>query len=208
MNVGIFIFNDIEVLDLGGPFEVFSVATRVKVRLDPGSPPPFNVFTIGSTTTAPIRTRGGLIVTPNHSFADHPLIDLLVIPGGIVSAELKKENVIHWITTTAAKAKLTASVCTGSFLLAKTGLLNGKRATTHWEDIDDMQSMFPQVTVEKNVRWVEQENIITSAGISAGIDMSLHLVSRLQSESLAAATARQMDYHWIRDSHDLPSNNP
>ncbi|MDI1313755.1 DJ-1/PfpI family protein [Prosthecobacter sp.] len=203
MNVGIFIFNDIEVLDLGGPFEVFSVATRVKARLEPGSLPPFNVFAIGETTI-PIRTRGGLIVTPNHSFADHPRIDLLIIPGGIVSAELTKETVISWITATAAQAKTIASVCTGSFLLAKTGLLNGKRATTHWEDIDDMQSMFPQVTVEKNVRWVEQENIITSAGISAGIDMSLHLVSRLDSESLALAlaTAKQMDYRWLPNNDD------
>ncbi len=201
MNVGIFIFHDIEVLDLGGPFEVFSVATRVKARLDPASPPPFNVFTIGETT-APIHARGGLIVTPAFSFTDHPPIDLLIIPGGIVSAELKKENIIHWITTTSAKAKLTASVCTGSFLLAQAGLLTGKRATTHWSDIEEMKSLFPKVTVEDQVRFIDQGHIITSAGISAGIDMSLHLVSRLQSESLAIATARQMDYRWIRDSHD------
>lgn len=207
MNVGIFIFNDIEVLDLGGPFEVFSVATRVKARLEPGSPPPFNVFTVGETTT-PIRTRGGLIVTPNHSLANHPLIDLLIIPGGIVSAELKKENVIHWITTTAAKAKLTASVCTGSFLLAHAGLLDNKRATTHWSDIDEMSSLFPKGTVEAQVRWVDQDTLITSAGISAGIDMSLHLVSRLESESLAHTTAKQMDYHWTHYSNDTPSHTP
>ena len=197
MKVGIFIYDDIEVLDLGGPFEVFSVATRVKARLEPGSPPPFNVFTIGETT-APIHACGGLIVTPTFSFADHPPIDLLLIPGGIVSAELKKEKVIHWIATTSAKAKLTASVCTGSSLLAQAGLLDGKHATTHWADIDDMKSMFPNVTVEKDVRWVDQGTLITSAGISAGIDMALHLVSRLESESLALTTARQMDYRWIK----------
>ncbi|MCX6848217.1 MAG: DJ-1/PfpI family protein [Verrucomicrobia bacterium] len=197
MNVGIFIFDDIEVLDLGGPFEVFSVAIRVKARLDPRSQKPFNVFTIGATT-APIHARNNFIVTPTFSFADHPLIDLLLIPGGIVSAELKKENVIRWITTTSAKAKLTASVCTGSFLLAQAGLLDDKNATTHWADIDDMKSMFPNVTVEKDVRWVDQGHIITSAGISAGIDMALHLVSHLESESLALATAKQMDYRWIK----------
>lgn len=197
MNVGLFIFDDIEVLDLGGPFEVFSVATRVKARLEPGSQKPFNVFTIGATT-APIHARGHFIVTPAFSFADHPPIDLLLIPGGIVSAELKKENVIHWIATTSAKAKLTASVCTGSFLLAQAGLLDGKHATTHWSDIEEMKSMFPNVTVEENVRWVDQGQIITSAGISAGIDMALHLVSRLDSESLALATAKQMDYRWIK----------
>ena len=199
MNVGIFIFDDIEVLDLGGPFEVFSVATRVKARLEPESPPPFNVFTLGDTT-APIRARGSLIVTPTFSFTEHPPIDLLIIPGGIVSAELKKENVIHWIATTAAKAKLTASVCTGSFLLAQAGLLDNKRVTTHWSDIDEMKSMFPNVTVEKDVRWIDQDTLITSAGISAGIDMSLHLVSRLDSESLALAAAKQMDYRWLRNS--------
>jgi len=199
MNVGIFIFDDIEVLDLGGPFEVFSVATRVKARLEPASPRPFNVFTIGETT-APIHARGGLIITPTFSFTDHPPIDLLLIRGGIVSAELKKEKVIHWIATTAAKARITASVCTGSFLLAQAGLLDNKRATTHWADIDEMKSMFPNVTVEKDVRWIDQDTLITSAGISAGIDMSLHLVSRLDSESLALATAKQMDYRWLRNS--------
>ena len=199
MNVGIFIFDDIEVLDLGGPFEVFSVATRVKARLEPASPRPFNVFTIGETT-APIHARGGLIITPTFSFTDHPPIDLLIIPGGIVSAELKKENVIHWIATTAAKARITASVCTGSFLLAQAGLLDNKRATTHWADIDEIKSMFPNVNVEKDVRWIDQDTLITSAGISAGIDMSLHLVSRLDSESLALATAKQMDYRWLRNS--------
>ncbi|MDB6003727.1 MAG: ThiJ/PfpI family protein [Prosthecobacter sp.] len=206
MNVGIFIFHDIVVLDLGGPFEVFSVATRVKARLDRKSPRPFNVVTIGETT-APIHARGGLIITPTFSFTDHPPIDLLIIPGGIVSAELKKENVIHWITTTAAKAKLTASVCTGSFLLAQAGLLDNKRATTHWSDIEEMKSLFPKVTVEDQVRWIDQDTLITSAGISAGIDMSLHLVSRIDSESLALATARQMDYRWLRNSHDTPSHN-
>jgi transcriptional regulator GlxA family with amidase domain len=197
MNVGIFIFDDIEVLDLGGPFEVFSVATRVKARLDPASPPPFAVFTIGETT-APIHARGGLLITPNFSFTYHPPIDLLIIPGGIVSAELKKENVIHWITTTSAKAKLTASVCTGSFLLAQADLLGGKRATTHWSDIEEMKSLFPKVTVEDQVRFIDQGTLITSAGISAGIDMSLHLISRLDSESLAIATAKQMDYRWVK----------
>ncbi len=207
MNVGIFTFDDIEVLDLGGPFEVFSVASRVKPRLEPGSSPPFNVFMV-SETTAPVRARNNFIVTPAFSFADHPAIDLLVIPGGIVTAELKKETVIQWITSTAAKAQLIAGVCTGSFLLAKAGLLDGKHATTHWSDIAAMKSMFPNVTVEENVRWIDQGSIITSAGISAGIDMSLHLVSRLQSESLALATARQMDYRWLRDGHDTPPHTP
>ena len=197
MNVGIYIYDEIEVLDLAGPFEVFSLATRIKPRLEPGASPPFTVFTIGETT-APVRARNNFIVTPAHSITDHPPIDLLLIPGGIVSAELKKKNVILWIAATAAKTKLTASVCTGASLLAKAGLLDGKHATTHWADIGDMKAMFPNVTVEKDVRWVDQGTLITSAGISAGIDMALHLVSRLESETLALATAKQMDYRWSK----------
>ncbi len=197
ISVGIFIFDDIEVLDLGGPFEVFSVARRVKMRLEPESPPPFKVFTV-SQTTETIHARGGLLVTPQFSFATHPAIDLLVIPGGVVNVELGKDQVIGWIGETAAQAKIIAGVCTGSFLLAKAGLLDGKRATTHWSDIEEMRSMFPNVQVNDNVRWVEQGNLITSAGISAGIDMSLHLVAKCESEALAVATARQMDYHWQR----------
>jgi transcriptional regulator GlxA family with amidase domain len=194
--VGIFIFDEIEVLDLGGPFEVFSVASRVKAKLEPASPPPFKVFTVGQTTE-PIRARGGLHVTPEFSVVNHPAIDVLVIPGGVVTAQLAKESVIRWIGDSAGRAKIIAGVCTGSFLLAKARLLDNKRATTHWEDIEDLKSMFPKVVVEKDVRWVEQGNIITSAGISAGIDMSLHLVSKLESEKLAIAAARQMDYRWV-----------
>ncbi|MDB6118614.1 MAG: thiamine biosynthesis protein ThiJ [Verrucomicrobiaceae bacterium] len=197
LSVGIFIFDDIEVLDLGGPFEVFSVACRVKARLEPGSPPPFKVFTVGQTTEM-IHARGSLLVTPQFSFTTHPAIDLLIIPGGVVTAELEKQPVIRWIGEAATQATVVASVCTGSFLLAKAGLLDGKRTTTHWSDIEEMRSMFPNVQVDDNVRWVEQGNLITSAGISAGIDMSLHLVSRCESEALAVATARQMDYDWQR----------
>ncbi|MDB6073973.1 MAG: thiamine biosynthesis protein ThiJ [Verrucomicrobiaceae bacterium] len=199
LSVGIFIFDDIEVLDLGGPFEVFSVACRVKARLEPGSPPPFKVFTVGQTTEM-IHARGGLLVTPQFSFANHPAIDLLIIPGGVVAAELEKQPVIRWINEVAAQATIVASVCTGSFLLAKAGLLDGKRATTHWSDIEEMRSIFPNVQVGDNVRWVEQGNLITSGGISAGIDMSLHLVAKSESDALAVATAKQMDYNWERNA--------
>lgn len=204
--VGIFIFDEIEVLDLGGPFEVFSVASRVKARLEPGSPPPFDVFTVGQIQET-VHARGGFAVVPRFSFANHPVIDVLIIPGGVVRAELGKEHVIRWIAAAAAQAKIIASACTGACLLARTGLLDGKCATTHWDDVEDMQSMFPKVRVETGVRWVEQGNIITSAGISAGMDMSLHLVSRLESEQLATATAKQMDYRWIRNGDGIQSSN-
>jgi transcriptional regulator GlxA family with amidase domain len=201
-NVGIYIFDEVEVLDLGGPFEVFSTASRMKGRLQPGAPKPFEVFTIADTMRS-IRARGGLMVQPNFDITNHPAIDLFIVPGGVVTAELKRDSIIGWITRTAAKASLTASVCTGAFLLGKAGLLRGKTITTHWEDIDDFRSMFPDIPVQDKNRWVDAGTIVTSAGISAGLDMSLHLVARLEGEELAVRTARQMDYDWQRSPNKV-----
>jgi len=109
-----------------------------------------------------------------------PIVDVLIIPGGVVSAELDSPIVLEWIAATALQTEITASVCTGAFLLAKAGLLDTKSATTHWEDIDDLKTMFPAVTVRSGVRWIDEGRVVTSAGISAGIDMSLHLVDIFQ----------------------------
>ena len=195
--VGIYIFDEIEVLDLGGPFEVFSTASRMKARLSSGAAKPFEVFTIADTIRL-VRARGGLMVQPNFDITNHPAIYFFVIPGGVVTAELKRDAIIEWIARTATKASLTASVCTGAFLLAKAGLLRGKTITTHWEDIDDFHAMFPDIPVQGDQRRVDGGTVVTSAGISAGLDMSLHLVERLESEELAVRTARQMDYDWKR----------
>ncbi len=195
MNVGIYVYNEVEVLDFAGPFEVFSTASRVKERLDPNRPVLFNVFTVG-VNSAPILARGGLQVTPKHTIANHPEIDLLIIPGGIVSDELENANLVSWIRKTSNTAEITASVCTGAFLLAKAGQLQSKTAITHWEDIDDFRVMFPEIEINKDVRWVDEGEIVTAAGISAGIDMSLHLVSRVENRELAVRTARQMEYDW------------
>jgi transcriptional regulator GlxA family with amidase domain len=104
--------------------------------------------------------------------------------------------VIAWIGRMAREAELTASVCTGALLLAAAGLLDGREATTHWEDVAELQAGWPQVKVRADQRWVDTADVVTSAGISAGIDMSLHLVERLASRELAERTARQMDYAW------------
>lgn len=193
--IGIYLFDDVEVLDFAGPFEVFLTAARVKQRLEPDEPPPFDVCTIADAPR-PVRARGGLVVQPQFGIAAHPKLDVLIVPGGVVEAELERDEVIDWITNSASRAVLTASVCTGAFLLAKAGLLDGKEATTHWEDIPDMQTMFPEVKIRSETRWVDTGRVVTSAGISAGIDMSLHLVARLVSEDLAVKTARQMEYDW------------
>lgn len=195
--VGIYLFDEVEVLDFAGPFEVFSTASRVKARLQPDSPPPFTVFTLSDHQRA-VAARGGLIVQPRFDITNHPAVDVLVIPGGVVTAELQREEIMHWIARTARSSTITASVCTGAFLLGGAGLLQGKSLTTHWEDIADLRALFPEVDVQASARWVDTGHVITSAGISAGIDMSLHLVARLEGEDLALRTARQMEFDWQR----------
>lgn len=194
-SVGIYLFDDIEVLDFAGPFEVFSTASRVKSRLEPNTPKPFEVFTIADSIRT-ISARGGLMVQPHFDITSHPRLDVLVIPGGIVTSELKRGAIIDWVTRTASTSTITASVCTGAFLLGQAGLLGGKDATTHWEDIADLRSMFPDINVQTETRWVDTGHVVTSAGISAGIDMSLHLVARLEGKDLAIRTARQMEFDW------------
>ena len=192
LNVGIFVFDDVEVLDFAGPFQVFTTAARVA---RPATP--FATFTVAADDE--VQARGGLSIVPSYTFGRAPRIDVLIVPGGVVTQELGKPAVIEWIAARAAEARLTASVCTGAFLLAKAGVLDGKKATTHWEDIDDFRTSFPGIPIDAQARWVDEGRIVTSAGISAGIDMSLYLVERLAGEPLARRTARQMDYRWQRE---------
>lgn len=195
INVGIYIYDKVEVLDLAGPFEVFTTASRVKTRMDSDANDFFTVFTIGERLR-PIIARGGLELLPKYQISDHPEINVLIVPGGIVDDELEKRDLISWIKNTSSFTQITASVCTGAFLLAKAGLLRSISATTHWEDIDEFESMFPDTKTNRDARWVDEGHVVTSAGISAGIDMSLHLVSRLDNMDLAFRTARQMEYDW------------
>lgn len=200
--VGIFLFDAVEVLDFAGPFEVFSTAARVHGRREPPSPPIFVVATVGRGF-APVVARGGLRVQPAFSLEDHPPLDVLIVPGGMVDAELARPEVIAWLQRTSPAAAVTASVCTGAFLLAQAGLLEGKRATTHWEDLAELRRLFPEVDVVEGRRWVDLGSVVTSAGISAGIDMSLHLVARLAGAELARRTARQMQYDWWDEEQSL-----
>ena len=191
-SVAIYVFPNVEVLDFAGPFEVFTTASRVFLRQNPSRPAPFSVYTV-ARSLLPVTARAGLRVLPDHNLDTCPTPDLLLIPGGIVEAEMAEPDVLQWIRSSSQNAKITASVCTGAFLLAKAGLLQGKSATTHWEDIADLRAQFPSLSVKEEVRWVDEGSIVTSAGIAAGIDMSLHLVSRLGSKGLALLTAKQLD---------------
>lgn len=198
LRVAILAFDEVEALDLAGPYEVFTTAVRMHQRHAAGAPPPFEVYCVGRSR-APVRMRAGLQVLPDRSFEDASAVDLLIVPGGVVDAAMACSATRDWIAGTSRTARITVSVCTGAFLLAASGVLQGRESvTTHWEDIDDLRHRFPTLDVREGVRWVDQGRVVTSAGISAGIDMSLHLVARLAGEPLALRTARQMDVTWTR----------
>jgi transcriptional regulator GlxA family with amidase domain len=198
LHVGILVFPDVEVLDFAGPFEVFSVAARLAARRPETPAPPFKVSTIAATS-APVLARHGLAIHPHHGFADAPEVDVLIVPGGVVTQPLHDAATLAWIRDTSGEAAITASVCTGAFLLAKLGLLEGLTVTTHWEDIPDLRAAHPELQVAEGAPWVDNGRILTSGGISAGIGMSLHLVGRILGTAMARATARQMEYDWKPD---------
>ena len=196
--VGIYLYDQVEVLDFAGPYEVFTTATRVYGRAHPAAAAPFSVVTL-SESGQTVRARAGLQVQVDHRLSDHPALDVVLIPGGVITAELDKPAVLQWLQAQGQAVALMASVCTGAFLLAKVGLLDDKSATTHWEDIDELEALFPQVQVQRERRWVDEGAVISSAGISAGIDMSLHIVARTLGREWALKTARQMDFDWQED---------
>jgi transcriptional regulator GlxA family with amidase domain len=173
----------------------------VGARLAPGGAPPFRVFTVAATD-APVTAGGGLMVAPQFTIAAHPPLDVLVVPGGAVEAELGRSAVIAWVAATHKSAQITVSVCTGAFLLGEAGLLAGRSATTHWDDIAELGRKFPDTRVVDDRRWVDEGSIVTAAGISAGLDVSLHLVARLAGDDLARETARYMDYRWASDPRE------
>lgn len=196
ISVCILVFDDVEVLDFAGPYEVFTTASRVHGRSHPDTAPLFNVACVSRDGQA-VQARAGLRVLPEHSFAESPACDVLIVPGGVVEAAMVCATTLRWISHTAAQAQITASVCTGAFLLAASGVVRSGRVTTHWEDLADLQTRFAALTVCDGPRWIDNGAVVTSAGISAGMDMSLHLVERLAGKPLAQRTARQMDYRWI-----------
>jgi len=197
-NVGILIFDDVEVLDFAGPFEVFS-----RTRLLPGpesrrseDSAPFTVFTVASSR-AHIRTTGKLEVVPHYGFGDAPRIDLLVVPGGFGTRALVDDaETLDWIRRVAATARRTTSVCTGSLLLAKAGLLEGRRATTHWGALDLLASLGTGVKVERELRVVD-DGIITAAGVASGIDMAFYVVETLFGRAVADETAHFIEYRRV-----------
>lgn len=191
--VGIVLFENVEILDFCGPFEVFS-AVRLDEERRREEPSPFEVLLVAEEN-GPVLTTGGMKVIPDHTFESCPKLDILVVPGGWgTRKELKNPVLLDWLRKRASEVETLASVCTGSMLLGFAGLLEGCQATTHWRSLDWMRESFPSVTVVYDQHVVENGRIVTSAGISAGIDMALKVVARYYGEAVARATARHMEY--------------
>lgn len=189
-NVGIFIFDKMEVLDFAGPYEVFAITGQ---RAGQGS---FNVFTVAERK-GPVRAVNGLSINPDYSFEDSPPLEILIVPGGIGTRVLiNNEAVIAWVRKISIQAELTLSVCSGALILAQAGILENKDATTHHGCLDLLKKISSRIKVHANKRFLDNGDIITSAGISAGIDMSLYVVSRLLGREQARETANHMEYTW------------
>jgi transcriptional regulator GlxA family with amidase domain len=193
-HVQVLIFDDVEVLDFAGPFEVFGV-TGLRT-----GPPPFRVETVG-LSTAPIRARNGLEVRPSTSIDEATHCDVLVLPGGFgTRREMRNTALLHWIRRQAESAEVILSVCTGALLLGRAGLLDGLEVTTHHVAFDELSQASPSTRVRRGARFVDNGRIVTSAGISAGIDASLHVVAKLLGLAVAAETAEYMEYDWNRQA--------
>ena len=194
-NVAIFIFDEVDILDFSGPYEVFC-RTRTVPGLESrinNEAAPFNVCTVANMVKN-VKVSGGLNVTADYIFKDSPAIDILLIPGGLGTRNLLKcKETITWIQDVSKSASLLTSVCTGSLLLAQAGLLKNKRATTHWGALDLLKQISPSTTVIKDQRVVE-DTIITSAGVSSGIDMAFEVVTRLFGEKVANDTAKYIEH--------------
>jgi transcriptional regulator GlxA family with amidase domain len=190
VRVAIAVYDGVDLLDVGGPYEVFLTANRLAERA--GQSPPFEVITAGAPEA---RAYGGLGLQPQAELGDLGPVDVLVIPGAVDLTPVRQDSsVIQGLAAAAQQADLVASVCTGAFLLADMGLLP-EAWTTHWQDVDALQEA-ASGRGDATVRWVDAGRVVTSGGLSSGIAMALHLVDRLCGRDLAVRTARQIDYEW------------
>lgn len=197
--VGIVLFDDVEVLDFAGPYEVLSAA-RLEEATRWETDGPFEVLLVAEKA-GPVRCYGGMQVLADTALAECPMLDLLLVPGGWgTRKQTGNDSLIAWIRERGRQAELTASVCTGARLLATAGLLDGRRATTHWNSLAWLEENFPAVKVERDMHVVDDGDIVTSAGISAGIELSLALVNRYCGEEVTRNLARYMEYRYPYDN--------
>lgn len=189
-NLAILIFDDVEVLDFAAPFEVFAVTSELN------NYEPFNVFLVAETQRT-YKAVNGLQVVPNYEISNCPNPEILVIPGGVgTRIQMNNQKLINWIKQVSEPAELVMSICTGARLLAKAGLLNGLEITTHHEAYDELRQLVPTATVNERKRYIDRGKILTTGGISAGIDGSLYVVNKLLGREIARKTAIYMEYDW------------
>ena len=181
-SVAILLFDNAQVIDYAGPWEVFGEAG-------------FKVFTVAEKR-APINAVFGQKIVPDYTFANSPTADILLVPGGGVRNAIGNPALIKWIQTNAQKSKQVMSVCTGAFILSKAGLLDGLSATTIEHAVEDLQKVSPKTKVVHDQRYVDNGKIITTAGLSSGIDGAFHLVAKMNGEGEAQAIALGMEYQW------------
>jgi transcriptional regulator GlxA family with amidase domain len=195
-NVAIVLYQHVELLDFAGPAEVFSAASGY----GGGSAKAFHVYTV-ATTKAPLQSLGFVTITPQYSVDDAPKPDIIVIPGGMTDSFISDAKALAWAKSAMADAEVTMTVCTGAFVPARVGMLDGLVATTWYGAIEELRKQAPKADVQEGRRFVDNGRIITTAGVSAGIDGALHLVARLLGRAAADRTARYMEYHWTPEPY-------
>jgi len=184
--IGLLIFDGAEELDFVGPWEVFTMAAKVRDDI--------RVVTIAERA-GPVACAKGMRVLPDHTLADAPQLDVVMVPGGIgTRREVDNPVVIDWLRRIAPGLRWVTSVCTGALLLCEAGLARGRRVTTHWAFIEDLRKRYPDVEVLAGVRYVRDENVCTAAGVSAGIDLALWLTGQIWGIDTARKTQRAMEY--------------
>ena len=188
LNVAILVYEGVYLLDFAGPMEVFNDANLV-------SKPLFNVFTVSVSSSA-IKAHTGLNFTSEYTIDNCPKPDILVVPGGSLNISENDPKLKDWIISTAKDAKIVMSVCTGAFTLARLGLLDGKEATTWHGALAGLKKISDKIIVKSGVRYTDNGSLLTTAGISAGIDGSLYLVGKLFGKETADKTAKYMDYEY------------
>ncbi len=192
LSIGIFVFEDAEELDFAGPWEVFTMANEVASHM--GKPPVHDVKLIAEHKD-PVRCAKGLRVLPDLTIAECSKLDVLLVPGGWGTRRLAKEpGVLAWVAEIARQAQWTTSVCTGALVLTAAGPAKGKRVTTHWAFVETLRERGEAAEVLANYRYVRDGNVVTAAGVSAGIDMALWLTGQLHSPDFARGVQRAMEY--------------
>ena len=198
MRIGLLLFDEVDLLDFGGPYEVFLTADRLLRRAGDDRTLEVRSLTLdGERVTA----YGGVGLVPDGMLDPSMVLDVLVVPGAIAIDDVVADrSLIDAIRDVMDRVEIMTSVCTGAFLLGEAGLLEGRRWTTHFEDLEILADSIGGQGATRDVQWVDTGAVVTAGGLSAGIGMALHLVERLIDRPFAIATARQIGYAWDPDN--------